>query len=354
MPSEGNMGRENNRRVGSVNGQRSTTDEHSRPIGSAERTVLRRGLAGLIHAAFLFLWFGFGADKGRGEVTLRTSLRSETNNKCEGLFPDGCLGGGRGGAGVGFFPSPLLLLFCLLSLASSLTEFFLAAFLSRGTHEHGRALICSCVFRRPRGCNGSGRGQKRRLLRRVGAQEGVLRNRAEDCVQEACHGTFGTQKSLLVLKSMAGLGFYELEERKDHSFDRWHPDKCLASGNAQIVEEAKEKFQEIQKAYSGLFLFSSQLPCSENSQDSFQELQQLFVEMFQDDLDAGFGGSIFHSDPWAQPTNGQEYWTSMGLHFTNGRSKCSNKRGNSAVNFGKVNLEELEHGTRDFYFGVSH
>ncbi|CAD5179943.1 unnamed protein product [Musa acuminata subsp. malaccensis] len=166
---------------------------------------------------------------------------------------------------------------------------------------------------------------------------------------------------------------------------RWHPDKCLASGNAQIVGEAKEKFQEIQKAYSVLsdsnkrFLYDvgvydndddndengmgdfigemlemmSQTKPNENSQDSFQELQELFVEMFQDDLDAGFGGSIFHDCPWAQPTNGQDCWTSSGLHFANGRSKCGNKRGNSAVNLGKVNLEELEHGTSDFYFGLN-
>ncbi|RWW18959.1 hypothetical protein GW17_00017020 [Ensete ventricosum] len=270
MHSEGNMGRANNRRVGSVNGQRSTSDEHSRPIGSAERTVLRRGLAGLIHAAFLFLWFGFGADKGRGEVTLRTSLRSETNNKCEGLLS----------------------------------------------------------WRRTR--------RSRRLAVAMAAEE----DKSDDF-----YAVLGLRKECSET---------ELRTAYKKLAMRWHPDKCLASGNAQIVEEATEKFQEIQKAYSGLFLFSSQLPCSENSQDSFQELQQLFVEMFQDDLDAGFGGSIFHSDPWAQPTNGQEYWTSMGLHFTNGRSKCSNKHGNSAVNFGKVNLEELEHGTRDFYFGVSH
>ncbi|RWW71747.1 hypothetical protein BHE74_00020494 [Ensete ventricosum] len=227
MHSEGNMGRANNRRVGSVNGQRSTTDEHSRPIGSAERTVLRRGLAGLIHAAFLFLWFGFGADKGRGEVTLRTSLRSETNNKCEGLLS----------------------------------------------------------WRRTR--------RSRRLAVAMAAEE----DKSDDF-----YAVLGLRKG------------------------------CSET--------------ELRTAYKKLAM--------ENSQDSFQELQQLFVEMFQDDLDAGFGGSIFHSDPWAQPTNGQEYWTSMGLHFTNGRSKCSNKHGNSAVNFGKVNLEELEHGTRDFYFGVSH
>nr|CAD1825554.1 unnamed protein product [Ananas comosus var. bracteatus] len=33
---------------------------------------------------------------------------------------------------------------------------------------------------------------------------------------------------------------------------RWHPDKFSASGNAKRVEEAKEKFQQIQGAYSVL------------------------------------------------------------------------------------------------------
>lgn len=31
----------------------------------------------------------------------------------------------------------------------------------------------------------------------------------------------------------------------------WHPDRCSASGSSARVEEAKERFQEIQSAYSG-------------------------------------------------------------------------------------------------------
>ncbi|KAL9256000.1 Chaperone protein DnaJ-like protein [Drosera capensis] len=32
---------------------------------------------------------------------------------------------------------------------------------------------------------------------------------------------------------------------------RWHPDRCSASGDSKFVEEAKNKFQAIQEAYSG-------------------------------------------------------------------------------------------------------
>lgn len=32
---------------------------------------------------------------------------------------------------------------------------------------------------------------------------------------------------------------------------KWHPDRCSASGNVKFVEEAKKKFQAIQEAYSG-------------------------------------------------------------------------------------------------------
>ena len=32
---------------------------------------------------------------------------------------------------------------------------------------------------------------------------------------------------------------------------RWHPDRCSASGSSARVAEAKERFQEIQGAYSG-------------------------------------------------------------------------------------------------------
>ncbi|WOK95826.1 hypothetical protein Cni_G04533 [Canna indica] len=154
---------------------------------------------------------------------------------------------------------------------------------------------------------------------------------------------------------------------------RWHPDKCSASGNAQRMEEAKEKFQEIQKAYSVLsdsnkrFLYdvgiydndddndengmgdflgeiaqmmNKNKPC-ENGQDSFEELQQMFLDMFQDDLDAGFGG------PWTWPTNGLDSSTSSGVRFAYGGNNGSTKRGKTA----KENLDGLEHCSTGFCFG---
>ncbi|WOK95825.1 hypothetical protein Cni_G04532 [Canna indica] len=158
---------------------------------------------------------------------------------------------------------------------------------------------------------------------------------------------------------------------------RWHPDKCLSSGNAHRMEEAKEKFQEIQKAYSVLsdsnkrFLYDvgvydneddndengmgdfvreiaqmmRQNKPSDNGQDSFDELQQMFLDMFQDDLDAGFG------DPWTWPTNGLNSSTSSGVQFANGGNNGSNKRGNTAMNTAKANLDGLEHCATGFCFG---
>ncbi|KAF8697946.1 hypothetical protein HU200_035445 [Digitaria exilis] len=96
----------------------------------------------------------------------------------------------------------------------------------------------------------------------------------------------------------------------------WHPDRCSASGSSARVEEAKERFQEIQGAYSVLsdsnkrFLYDVGVYDSEDDgadlsgmgdflgemadmmsqatpTESFEELQQLFVDMFQDDLDTG-------------------------------------------------------------------
>ncbi|CAN6164764.1 unnamed protein product [Urochloa humidicola] len=97
----------------------------------------------------------------------------------------------------------------------------------------------------------------------------------------------------------------------------WHPDRCSASGSSARVEEAKERFQEIQGAYSVLsdsnkrLLYDVGIYDSEDDEadlsgmgdflgemadmmsqatptETFEELQQLFVDMFQDDLDPGF------------------------------------------------------------------
>ncbi|XP_012068830.1 dnaJ homolog subfamily B member 6 isoform X2 [Jatropha curcas] len=97
---------------------------------------------------------------------------------------------------------------------------------------------------------------------------------------------------------------------------RWHPDRCSASGNSKFVEEAKQNFQAIQQAYSVLsdankrFLYDvgaydsdddengmgdflnemavmmSQTKPNENGEESFEDLQVLFEEMFQEDIES--------------------------------------------------------------------
>ncbi|KAJ6796338.1 Uncharacterized protein M6B38_222955 [Iris pallida] len=142
---------------------------------------------------------------------------------------------------------------------------------------------------------------------------------------------------------------------------RWHPDRCSASGS---IEEAKEKFQAVQEAYSVLsdsnkrFLYDAGIhdidddensfgdflgemaqmmsqtkPTQENgSHETFEELQQLFVDMFQDDLDHGFGDPISSYAP-----NGCDWFSaaaSSGQPYCN-HNTSSNKRGNSTMNSGK-------------------
>ncbi|GAB4841945.1 hypothetical protein Ancab_011902 [Ancistrocladus abbreviatus] len=96
---------------------------------------------------------------------------------------------------------------------------------------------------------------------------------------------------------------------------RWHPDRCSTSGNANSVEDAKKKFQAIQQAYSVLsderrrFLYDagvydsdddennngmgeflnemadmmSQTKSSETGEESLEQLQELFDELFLGD-----------------------------------------------------------------------
>nr|XP_019705171.1 dnaJ homolog subfamily B member 3 [Elaeis guineensis] len=166
---------------------------------------------------------------------------------------------------------------------------------------------------------------------------------------------------------------------------RWHPDKCSASGSSKRVEEAKEKFQEIQEAYSVLsdsnkrFLYDvgvydsdddhngmeeflgemaqmmSQTKPSEKGHESFEELQQLFVEMFQDDLDAGFGGPISSQ----AASNGYDHFfaststsSSSSSPFPDG-AHGSNKRGSAAMNSGTGKFGELDAGAAGFCFGYN-
>ncbi|CAK8560496.1 unnamed protein product [Lathyrus sativus] len=142
---------------------------------------------------------------------------------------------------------------------------------------------------------------------------------------------------------------------------KWHPDRCSASGNVKFVEEAKKKFQAIQEAYSvlsdsnkrlmydvgvydndddengmGDFLnemvtMMSQTNSNENGEESFEELQQLFSDMFQADI--GLDGS-----------NSMKASTSS-TFMTYNESSNSNKRNSNQMNYGMAgNSNQMNYG----------
>ncbi|KAL3632094.1 hypothetical protein CASFOL_025078 [Castilleja foliolosa] len=107
---------------------------------------------------------------------------------------------------------------------------------------------------------------------------------------------------------------------------KWHPDRFSASGNSKYLGVANKKFQAIQQAYSvlsnadkrilydiglydsnddddgmGEFLnemttMMSQTTSNEKGYETLEELQQLFDEMFQSDIES-FSGSSLSSMP---------------------------------------------------------
>ncbi|KAE9615300.1 putative DnaJ domain-containing protein [Lupinus albus] len=155
---------------------------------------------------------------------------------------------------------------------------------------------------------------------------------------------------------------------------KWHPDRCSASGNSKFVEEAKNKFQAIQQAYSvlsdankrlmydigvydtdddengmGNFLnemvaIMSQTKSNENGGESFEELQQLFQDMFQGDI--GSNGSTLHSATGCSASSS---------YMTFSETSNSNKRNCSEMNFGRVDDSfDLNSSYQNFCFGVKH
>ncbi|XP_034206726.1 uncharacterized protein LOC117620684 isoform X5 [Prunus dulcis] len=144
---------------------------------------------------------------------------------------------------------------------------------------------------------------------------------------------------------------------------RWHPDRCSAPGNSKFVEEAKKKFQDIQQAYSGAYdsedddenngmgefldemaMMMSQTKPNENGKESFEELQNLFDEMFQGDI-----GS-FGSGP--QPATSCS--TSSYVSYCES-SGSNNKRNSSEMNYEKATLEDssgFNTHFQSFCFGV--
>ncbi|XP_022885583.1 dnaJ homolog subfamily B member 6-like isoform X2 [Olea europaea var. sylvestris] len=118
---------------------------------------------------------------------------------------------------------------------------------------------------------------------------------------------------------------------------KWHPDRCAASGNSKYVEEAKKKFQAIQQAYSVLsdankrFLYDVGVyDCNDhedeadNGGESLGELQELFDEIFQSDIEPF--SSFSHSS------------TPSVCSSFNGISSASNKRDSSEISSGNLKV----------------
>ncbi|KAK7294495.1 hypothetical protein RJT34_17384 [Clitoria ternatea] len=155
---------------------------------------------------------------------------------------------------------------------------------------------------------------------------------------------------------------------------KWHPDRCSASGNSKFVEEAKKKFQAIQEAYSvlsdankrlmydvgvydsdddengmGDFLnemvtMMSQTKSNENGEESFEELQQLFEDMFQADI--GLNGS---------PSLAPGGCSTSSAYMTYSDNSNSNKRNSTELNFGKAETSfDFDASYQNFCFGVRH
>ncbi|XP_048419945.1 dnaJ homolog subfamily B member 7-like isoform X2 [Pyrus x bretschneideri] len=128
---------------------------------------------------------------------------------------------------------------------------------------------------------------------------------------------------------------------------RWHPDRCSAPGNSKFVEEAKIKFQDIQQAYSGAYgsdddenngmgeflnemaMMMSQTKPNEDGKETFEELQDLFDEMFQGDI--GSYGSASRTPSSCSTSSYASYCES---------SSSNNKRDCSEMNYEKVTLDD--------------
>lgn len=140
---------------------------------------------------------------------------------------------------------------------------------------------------------------------------------------------------------------------------RWHPDRCSASGSSKFIEESKKKFQAIQEAYSvlsdankrfmydvgfydcdddengmGDFLNEMAVMMSQNKSnengETFEELQELFEEMFQSDLDA-FGSTSQTLNPSS--------CSSTSYASCSGTSNANNKRNSFEMNLGNTKSE---------------
>ncbi|KAB2081614.1 hypothetical protein ERO13_A05G138100v2 [Gossypium hirsutum] len=150
---------------------------------------------------------------------------------------------------------------------------------------------------------------------------------------------------------------------------RWHPDRCSASANSKFVEQAKKKFQAIQQAYSVLsdankrFLYDvgvydsdddengmgdflnemTAMMSSENGEESFEELQELFEKMFQADID-----SLDCSGQSPTSCSASSSFASYG------DSSGSNNRSSSEMSSGETMPENIDTRLNHIFLGMEH
>ncbi|KAM0874683.1 hypothetical protein ACQ4PT_037241 [Festuca glaucescens] len=215
------------------------------------------------------------------------------------------------------------------------------------------------------------------------------------CGGEPAAGTGGDLYAVLGLKKECSDADLKGAYRKLAM--KWHPDRCSSSSSTKHMVEAKEKFQQIQGAYSVLsdankrFLYDVGVYEEEEDEDSlqgmgdflgemahmmnqtrptrqesFEELQQLFVDMFQSDIDSGFcnGSAKDQCDPFqrqtrtsstspsSSPSPPPPLATEVDVPSCNG----INKRGSSAMGSGKpprAGDVGAGHAQPEFCFGKS-
>ncbi|KAL8189386.1 hypothetical protein R6Q57_028952 [Mikania cordata] len=157
---------------------------------------------------------------------------------------------------------------------------------------------------------------------------------------------------------------------------RWHPDRCSASGNSKGVEEAKQKFQAVQEAYAVLsdsnrrFLYDVGIHDSDdedqngmadflsematmmrqnkpngNIETTFEELKDLFEEMFESDIKSTFDSSYETKSFTTSPTLFSCYGENI---------SSTNKRGSSGMSNAMVeDPSSFKMSAQGFCLGVN-
>eukprot|EP01018_Ginkgo_biloba_P027897 Gb_35968 [translate_table: standard] len=143
---------------------------------------------------------------------------------------------------------------------------------------------------------------------------------------------------------------------------RWHPDKWSASGNSKVAEESKNRFQAIQEAYSVLsdgnkrFLYDAGVYEDDDDDGMGDFLGEMVVMMNESKAQARISSP---SGPFMSGSESfedlQDLFTEMfeaDLHTPNGIQRASSplissskERNSSDFHMGKLRVEEIGEGS---------